>query len=633
MIWLRTPSLRKATEVGTELASQFVTTTPDALVRKQSRGDEQARQLQYFISQVDRKVIPLRLGPLRRAKLAISFKWHLLDNGVKTEFADELTRILLLRLTAQPDTAAAAEAVPVAPVTQPKARNVRSLMAQAEESAARNAHTEAADYYQQVLEIKPRHPLACNNLGVALFKMGRYAQSEEQFHRAVNAEPTYHEALRNLGNALRVRGEYVEAELPLRKALKLSPTDVETQVALGHTLIMLGRLGDARDCFQKALKVRPGHAGSLCGLGQITGLEGRFDEAETLYRRASRSDSKMAAAWAGLVTLRKMLPADSSWLKAAEQIAASGVAPLEEADLRYAMGKFYDDVGNFPLAFRNYERANQLQKMAAAPYDREARVRFVDESLRAYSAEVVRDPKPGSSDSARPIFVIGMMRSGTSLVEQIIASHPSAAGAGELSFWNDAARKHPDATRNAGVTESLRLKLSEAYLGTLNRHSKAADRVVDKNNYNADYVGLIHSVLPNARFIYVRREPRDVCLSCYFHQLSTALNFAMDLGDLAHYYSEHERMIAHWRSVLPAGTLLEVEYAQLVSDQNQWTRRILDFVGLSWDERCLDSHTVERPVLTASFWQVRQKIYKTSLERWRNYEKFIGPLRALRRNA
>jgi tetratricopeptide (TPR) repeat protein len=632
MIWLRTPSLRKATDVGTELASQFVTTTPEALLRKQSRGGEQARQLQHFLSQVDRKVVPLRLGPFRRAKLAISFKWHLLDNGVETEIADELTRMLLLRLSSPPDAAAPDTAVPAAPVTLPKARNVRSLMAQAEESAARSAHAEAADYYQQVLEIKPRHPLACNNLGVALFKMGRYAQSEEQFRRAVNAEPTYHDALRNLGNVLRVTGEFVESELPLRKALKLSPTDLETQVALGHTLVLLGRLGDARDCFQRALKVRPGHAGSLCGLAQITGLEGHFAEAETLYRRASQSDPKMASAWAGLVTLRRMSPADGSWLKTAEQIAASGVSPLEEAELRFAMGKFYDDVGNFPLAFRNYERANQLHKMAAPPYDREARVRFVDETIRAYSAEVLHGPKPGFSDSARPIFVIGMMRSGTSLVEQIIASHPSAAGAGELPFWHDVARKHTDAVRHAGLTESLRLKLSAGYLSTLNRQSKAADRVVDKSNANTDYVGLIHSVFPNARIIYVRRDPYDVCLSCYFHQLSTAQNFTMDLADLAHYYGEHERLIEHWRGVLPAGTLLEVEYARLVGDQEQWTRRILDFVGLSWDERCLDSHTAERPVLTASFWQVRQKIYKTSLGRWRNYEKFVGPLRALRRD-
>jgi tetratricopeptide (TPR) repeat protein len=556
----------------------------------------------------------------------------LLDNGVNTEFADELTRMLLLRLSSQPAAAAPEDAVLAAPVSKPKARNVRSLMAQAEDAGARSAHAEAAEYYRQVLEIRPRHALACNNLGVALFKLGRYAQGEEQFRRAVNAEPTYHDALRNLGNALRIGGAVVESELPLRKALKLRPTDADTQVALGQTLVMVGRLGDARECFQKALQVAPGHAGSLCGLAQITGLEGRFDAAETLYRRALQSDPKMPSAWAGLVGLRKMLPADASWLKTAETLATSGVSPLEEADLRFSMGKFHDDVGNFPLAFRNYERANQLQKTAAPPYDREARVRFVDEMIRAYPPEAVRGPTPGSSDSARPILVVGMMRSGTSLVEQIIASHPSAAGAGELPFWSDAARKHPEAVRNPGLTEALRLKLSAAYLSTLNRQSREAARVVDKSTYNTDYVGLIHSVFPNARIIYVRRDPRDVCLSCYFHQLSAAQNFAMDLADLTHYYGEHERMIAHWRSVLPAGTFLEVRYADLVGDQEQWTRRILDFVGLSWDERCLDSHTVERPVLTASFWQVRQKIYKTSLERWRNYEKFIGPLRTLQRN-
>jgi tetratricopeptide (TPR) repeat protein len=630
-MWLMAPSMRKAAEVGTALADQFVSSAPDLVTNKQGNGADQARQLQKFLSQVDQEARPLQLGPFRRAKLASTFKWHLLDNGIKTEFADELTRLLLLRLSAQPTTSALpTNAVPAPPASKPKARNVPALMAQAEACAARGAHAEAAELYQQVLEVKPRHPLACNNLGVAFFKMGRYAQAQEQFRRASTAQPNYDEALRNLGNALRIRGQILESEMPLRRALKRNPKQVETQLALGKTLIMLGRLGDARESFEKALKLAPQHAGSLCGLGEIAALEGHFDEAEAFYRRALESDAKLPSAWAALPGLRKMRPADDSWLKAAEKIATSGVSPLEEADLRFAIGKFYDDVGNFGQAFRNYERANELKKPAAPPYDREARAHFVDEIIHAYPAQALRGVQAGSSDSARPVFVMGMMRSGTSLVEQIIASHPSAAGAGELPFWNDVARNHPTALRNTGLTESLRLKLAEAYLRTLDGPFTAAQRVVDKSNYNTDYVGLIHSVFPNARILYVRRDPRDVCLSCYFHQLSTAQNFAMDLGDLAHYYGEHQRLIAHWRSVLPAGTLLEVPYADLVCDQATWTRKILEFAGLGWDARCLDSHTLERPVLTASFWQVRQKVYRTSLERWRNYEKFLGPLRALR---
>jgi Sulfotransferase family len=152
---------------------------------------------------------------------------------------------------------------------------------------------------------------------------------------------------------------------------------------------------------------------------------------------------------------------------------------------------------------------------------------------------------------------------------------------------------------------------------------------VDKSNFNTDHLGLIHAVFPLARIVLVRRDPIDTCLSCYFNQFSSAHNFKLDLVDLAHYYREHERMAAHWRAVLPPDTLLEVPYAELVEDQAGWTRKILAFIGLEWDDRCMDFHTASRSTLTASFWQVRQKIYKQSVGRWRRYEKFIGPLRNL----
>jgi hypothetical protein len=154
--------------------------------------------------------------------------------------------------------------------------------------------------------------------------------------------------------------------------------------------------------------------------------------------------------------------------------------------------------------------------------------------------------------------------------------------------------------------------------------------VVDKSNFNADRLGLIHSVFPNARIISVRRDPMDTCLSCYFQRFANAPSFTVDLKDLAHYYREHHRLMQHWRSVLPDSVLLEVPYAELVAEQEAWSRRILEFIGLEWDARCLEYYTTERPVLTASQWQVRQRIYPNSVGRWRNYKKFIGPLLQLR---
>jgi hypothetical protein len=178
--------------------------------------------------------------------------------------------------------------------------------------------------------------------------------------------------------------------------------------------------------------------------------------------------------------------------------------------------------------------------------------------------------------------------------------------------------------------EPLTRKLAAGYLRELDAYSSSASRVVDKATVNSDYLGIVRSVLPNARMIYLQRDPVDTCLSCYFQQFSPAVDFAMDMSDLAHYYREHRRLMSHWRSALPEGCLLEVPYADLIADQEVWTRRIVEFVGLEWDARCLNFHQTERTVLTASFWQVRQKLYKSSIGRWRNYQKFIGPLLELK---
>jgi hypothetical protein len=324
-----------------------------------------------------------------------------------------------------------------------------------------------------------------------------------------------------------------------------------------------------------------------------------------------------------------MTAADGAWLKDAEKVAASGLEPREEADLLFAIGKYCDETGDVERAFRSYKRANELQKTTAERYDPDARKRLVDDTIRVFTREALSAVEGTRCESVKPVFVVGMMRSGTSLVEQIIASHPEAHGAGELPFWNDAARRHETIVRNRMPGETIRKRLADAYLRTLDSLSASALRVVDKSTFNSDHLGLIHAVLPKARMIYVRRDPIDTCLSCYFNQFSSAQNFTLDLADLAHYYREHRRMIAHWRAVLPAGTLLEVPYAELVEDQEAWTRKILDFLGLEWDERCMEYHTAARVVLTASFWQVRQQIYNRSVGRWRRYEKFIGPLRNL----
>jgi hypothetical protein len=223
-----------------------------------------------------------------------------------------------------------------------------------------------------------------------------------------------------------------------------------------------------------------------------------------------------------------------------------------------------------------------------------------------------------------------MPRSGTSLVEQILASHPSVKGAGELPFWSSTQIDPESIAGPNGLDESTIKKLAADYLRLLEAQVGDAQHIVDKAPANSDNLGLIHSVFPKARIIYMQRDPIDTCLSIYFQRLAVSLNFTMDLSDLAHYFREHQRLMVHWRSVLPPGSILDVPYAELVTDQEGWTRRILDFVGLEWDDRCLNFHATKRAVATSSAWQVRQKIYGGSVERWRNYKRFISPVLSLK---
>ena len=622
---------REATEVGTALADDFVFGfRPSGTPRQETRSRPQGQELQKLLMRVDREAGPLKLNLIKRAALANSFKWRLLEKGVEQQLVDELTQVLVLRLTANQASSVPSDQAAAGSKRRSGSREAQALHTRGSEFLARGAYAEALECYQQVVNLDSRDAVARNGLGTALAQLVRFNDAEYQFRRAIGIRPGFVEAHFNLARVLQSRGLVDESELPLRRALKLKPSYIEARVSLGMSLKLLGRLQEARDCYEKALRAAPRNVQALVGRGQIEALEGRFAEAEAAYRRALEVDPGAAYAWAGLVWLRKMTPADGAWLKRAEEIAASGLTPIDESAMRFAIGKYCDDVGDFARAFRSYRHANQLHKMCAEPYDAEAHTRFVDDMVRVYTREALSQARVGASDSARPVFVVGMARSGTSLVEQIIASHPAAKGAGELSFWRAFVHKHETAVRRELLAEPLRKKLAAEYLRFLAGHSRDALRVVNKQPLNSDYLGLIHSALPNARMIYLRRDAIDTCLSCYFQQFLPVMNFTLDLSDLAHYYREHQRLVAHWRSVLPPETLLVVPYAELIADQERWTRRILDFLGLPWDERCLDFHKTVRPVTTASFWQVRQKIYKSSVERWRNYEKFIGPLRGLR---
>jgi tetratricopeptide (TPR) repeat protein len=625
---------RDAAKIGAALADQFAPqqAANSAPRAKQSASSGPDEVLRTILKRAEREIQNLRLNFYKKAKFANSFKWRLLENGVEQATADELTQSLVLHLSGTHANGEAGRQSNAGP-DRPQSDDAKSLLAQGNKSMARGAYDEAIAHYQDVVTLNPRHAIALNNLGSALYKLGRYREAEDSFFEAIRMQPDFPDALSNIGTALLLKGLYFDAEKFLRRALKLNPRFVDARINLGLTLSFSGRLRDAKSHFEKALKYEPRNAEALFGLALLAQTEGSFEQADTMISRALQANPRMPKALASQAAMRKMTSSDNAWLESAEEVAASGLAPVDESELRFAIGKYYDDTEDFKLAFQNYKRANDLLKPLAEPYDGGAYKHFVDTMISVYTPEAVARAADGASASRKPVFVIGMPRSGTSLTEQIIASHPSAKGAGELEFWSHAVHEHAADIKDGRLGDSTRKKLAEAYLRVLETKGGEALRVVDKSPVNSDSIGVIHSVFPNARFLYMQRDPIDTCLSCYFQKFILTMNFTMDLSDLADYYRNHQRLMAHWRAVLPPGTILDVPYEQLVADQEGWTRKILDFLGLEWDSQVLDFQNTKRAVATASFWQVRQKIYKNSVLRWRHYERYIGPLLNLENSA
>lgn len=485
----------------------------------------------------------------------------------------------------------------------------------------------------RAIALRPGAAAAYNTRGAAQLMLARFEPAKADFGAALRLRPSFAEAHANLGNAFRSTGKLEEAVASYQRALELKPEAAAIHVELGTALrLKLDAAGAERSC-RRALELDPAATSALTVLAELRADAGRFAEAEDLYKRAISIDADSAEAWAGITRTRRMTKADVGWLVAAQRLTGSGLAPQRELLVRYAIGKYYDDVGEFANAFESYRSANELARRWGPGHDRSALERAVDVVIRSF-AHVSASTAGASGSPARPVFIVGMLRSGTSLAEQILASHPSVFGAGELTFWSTrlgeglaAAVRANAATLEIDAAELANLQ--RAYLELLALHAPRAARVTDKLPTNFMAIGLIHAALPAARIIHLERDPLDTCLSIYFQHFEAANSYANDLGDLAHYYGQYRRLMRHWRAMLPQTTLLDVPYEGLATDPERWTRAMLDFIGLPWDPCCLDFSQTDRPVVTASKWQVRQGINTESIARWRRYERFIAALMPL----
>ncbi|MGC2029018.1 MAG: sulfotransferase, partial [Steroidobacteraceae bacterium] len=483
----------------------------------------------------------------------------------------------------------------------------------------------SARCYRDLLERTPRDARLHANLGHVLHCLGDFRAAIEHCRRAIELGPPLPESYLHLGNSQLALNALYEADAAYAAGLEVAPDHPALHTAHAMAERALGRLAEAEASTRRSLALRPGAADTLALLGSLAIDHGRFDEAEDLLRKALVIDPELPEALTSLMAVRKMGPADVPWCDAAERVLARSLPVAHAINLHHAIGKYYDDIDDRDAAFEHHRMGNELARRTRGRYDLAEMTERVTRTLDAFDRTALASLRAGRVDSQRPVFVVGMPRSGTSLTEQILASHPEVHGAGELLYWifaADAERAANPERRAATIAE-----LGRNYLEGLATQSPDASRVVDKLPVNFRNIGLIHAALPGARFIHLQRNPLDTCLSIYFQGFSAAHPYATDFGDLAHYYHEYRRLMAHWRAVLPPQTLLDVRYEDLVDDPEGWSRRMIAHIGLPWDPRCLEFHRTDRPVLTASNWQVRQPISKGSVERWRRYERFLGPLR------
>ena len=483
--------------------------------------------------------------------------------------------------------------------------------------------------FRQALILDASDVDALNDLANILREIGYRHDAVTLFARAVKCDPMRAASHCNLGMALFDLRQIDDAGNAFRQALALNPTYAPAHLNLALALRQRRRPAEAEASCQAALAANPNYVDAVAFLGELEADRGRFAEAQQRFQQAIAIDPNYAPAVASAAAHRKMTSADSHWARHAEELLLKPLSLQHQIGLRFALGKYFDDISDYAAAFQQISRAHELSRRFSRPYDAAKLAAHVGKIMSIFDEEFLGRPWRTDGGSA-PIFIVGMPRSGTSLAEQILASHPAVFGAGEVSFWDAAYRGVREADDAGHDLADLISQLAGEYRAQLAQLSSGgASRIVDKLPANFFYLGLIQAAFPDARFIHMQRHPLDTCLSIYFQYFFNIGPYANDLGSLADYYRQYLHIMAYWRERLPQGTLLDVPYEQLVADQQGWTRRMLEFLGLPWDARCLEFDRTDRVVITASKWQVRQKIHSLSAGRHKNYEQFLGPLKDL----
>jgi Flp pilus assembly protein TadD len=492
-----------------------------------------------------------------------------------------------------------------------------------------NRLAEAAASLRHAAELKPDFAHAHLMLGIAAQGLGQDDLAIAAFRRAATLSRKLTAAHDNLGNLLLSRGETAEAAQCYRRAAASARGTTRGRLSEAKAFVADDDLAAAEKRLRQALALDPKCDEAYRLLGQILSEAGRFTEASAHFEQAiALSPHLQEASYLGLVGCKKLTDDDRPLMARMTAALETGVLAVpQQVKLHFALGKALDDCGDYGEAMRHFDAGNRLRG-GFVKLDRSRLQSLVDCLIARCTPDYFARHASIGADDETPLLIVGMPRSGTTLVEQIVSSHSRIGGGGELLFWGTRGPAwYQDAAAEA--TAGRVPQLAKDYRALLHRLAPGAERVTDKMPFNFLWIGLALVVFPRARVIHCRRNPIDTCLSIYLQHYTSLPDYASDRSDLVFCYRQYQRLMAHWREVLRGDRFLEVDYEELVADSEAGARQLIGFCGLEWEDSCLRPERNERRILTASSWQARQPIYRTSIERWRRYEPWLGELREL----
>jgi tetratricopeptide (TPR) repeat protein len=531
-----------------------------------------------------------------------------------------------------------------------------------------NRGEEALEHYQKALLYRENYPEVYNNMASILRDQDQIAEAEHCYRKAIQLRPKYLEAysnlagllaekdqsveaLRILGDALRINPKYVpalvqtartqlrlsniqEAEQACRLALKYNPKSAEGWSVLGQILHETDRFAEAVKCYERALELKPHLIEANNYLGVCLKSMGQWEEARARFTKVIELNPRAFGTYSNLADLEKF--EDSSpLLQKMQDLMPEGEesAAPRFMSLHFALGKAYEDLGRHDKAFEHFT-AGAAIKRARVNYNETEIFGHFERIKQTFNQAFFENRPFGGNPSQVPVFIVGMPRSGSTLIEQIIASHPATFGAGEIKDFprqlTALRERFPALPQFPAIVKKLNSAhyelLAEAYLAKLRAYSPKVQRITDKLLSNCSFLGLINLLFPKAKIIHTKRNPIDTCLSAYTKLFKDDMPYSYDLGELGRYCRKQNELMAHWKDVLPAGVIKTVSYEEVVEDLPNMAREVIDFLDLPWDEACLNFHESSRPVRTASVVQVRKPVYNSSVERWRRHGKELQPL-------